>query len=97
MPLVFKHIIVIYLHWYSGKNNQLIIIIKTGIKYIIIFLNYSSNDLILYSDHIPPLLKWLPWPKDDGKKIVSLTFKSTSEKLLVCGKYIFIICVFFSL
>ncbi|XP_060880843.1 uncharacterized protein LOC132952538 [Metopolophium dirhodum] len=45
----------------------------------------SSNDLIIYCDLVPPSLKWLPWPKDDGKKIVSLAFKSTSEKLLVCG------------
>lgn len=50
------------------------------------FQNYSSNDLVLYCDHNPPSLKWLPWPKDDSKKIVSLAFKSTSEKLLVCGK-----------
>ncbi|XP_025416590.1 uncharacterized protein LOC112687852 isoform X2 [Sipha flava] len=50
-----------------------------------IFALVLSNDLILYCDHAPPLLKWLPWPKDDRKRIVSLAFKSTSEKLLVCG------------
>ncbi|XP_050430653.1 uncharacterized protein LOC126839387 isoform X2 [Adelges cooleyi] len=45
----------------------------------------SSNDLVLFGDHKPPTLKYLPWPKDYGKKIVSLAFKSSNEKLLICS------------
>lgn len=84
MLSVFKHIAIIYLHWFLGKHFILFYII--ALNYIFVS-KYSSNDLILYCDNVPPSLKWLPWPKDDGKKIVSLAFKSTSEKLLICGKY----------
>ncbi|XP_050536531.1 uncharacterized protein LOC126902890 isoform X2 [Daktulosphaira vitifoliae] len=50
-----------------------------------IFAIVLSNDIILFGDNDPPSVKWLPWPKEYGKKIVSLAFKSSNEKLLLCS------------